>query len=66
MTLLPLVLLRVEVERLGFVDDRSFDGLPRGAVDATDDHGEAKASLKAACEKLLANTVIENYRVEIA
>ena len=25
----------------------------------------AEATLKAACEKLLANTVIENYRVEI-
>ena len=32
----------------------------------TEDHGQAEASLKAACEKLLANTVIENYRVEIA
>ena len=26
---------------------------------------EAEAALKAACEKLLANTVIENYAVEI-
>jgi phosphoribosylformylglycinamidine synthase PurS subunit len=26
----------------------------------------AEASLKQACEKLLANTVIENYRIEIA
>ena len=32
----------------------------------TADRTEAEASLKAACEKLLANTVIENYRVEIA
>ncbi|MBF9235708.1 phosphoribosylformylglycinamidine synthase subunit PurS [Microvirga alba] len=32
----------------------------------TVDKGHAEASLKAACEKLLANTVIENYRVEIA
>ncbi|HST93912.1 MAG TPA: phosphoribosylformylglycinamidine synthase subunit PurS [Microvirga sp.] len=32
----------------------------------TADRGQAEASLKAACEKLLANTVIENYRVEIA
>ena len=32
----------------------------------TQDRGQAEASLKAACEKLLANTVIENYRVEIA
>ena len=32
----------------------------------TSDKAKAEASLKAACEKLLANTVIENYRVEIA
>jgi phosphoribosylformylglycinamidine synthase PurS subunit len=32
----------------------------------TADKAQAEASLKAACEKLLANTVIENYRVEIA
>ena len=30
------------------------------------DRGQAEAALKAACEKLLANTVIENYRVELA
>jgi phosphoribosylformylglycinamidine synthase len=28
------------------------------------DKAAAEAALKAACEKLLANTVIENYRVE--
>ncbi|MBM6595498.1 phosphoribosylformylglycinamidine synthase subunit PurS [Microvirga pudoricolor] len=32
----------------------------------TQDQDQAEAALKAACEKLLANTVIENYRVEIA
>ena len=32
----------------------------------TADRSKAEASLKAACEKLLANTVIENYQVEIA
>ena len=31
----------------------------------TTDHKGAEAALKQACEKLLANTVIENYRVEI-
>ncbi len=31
----------------------------------TADKAQAEASLKAACEKLLANTVIENYRVEL-
>jgi phosphoribosylformylglycinamidine synthase len=29
------------------------------------DTAAAEAALKTACEKLLANTVIENYRVEI-
>lgn len=31
-----------------------------------DDAGQAKAALTQACEKLLANTVVENYRIEIA
>ena len=31
----------------------------------TTDRAAAEAVLKAACEKLLANTVIENYRVEL-
>jgi phosphoribosylformylglycinamidine synthase len=31
----------------------------------TADKAKAEATLKAACEKLLANTVIENYRVEL-
>jgi phosphoribosylformylglycinamidine synthase len=30
------------------------------------DRSAAEETLKAACERLLANTVIENYRVEIA
>jgi phosphoribosylformylglycinamidine synthase subunit PurS len=29
------------------------------------DAGGAEAALKQACEKLLANTVVENYRVEM-
>ena len=32
----------------------------------TADKAQAEAQLKSACEKLFANTVIENYRVEIA
>jgi phosphoribosylformylglycinamidine synthase PurS subunit len=32
----------------------------------TADRAKAEASLKEACERLLANTVIENYRVELA
>jgi phosphoribosylformylglycinamidine synthase len=31
----------------------------------TADKTKAEATLKAACEKLLANTVIENYRVDL-
>jgi phosphoribosylformylglycinamidine synthase subunit PurS len=31
----------------------------------TRDAAAAEAALKSACEKLLANTVIENYRVEL-
>jgi phosphoribosylformylglycinamidine synthase PurS subunit len=34
-------------------------------VDGTD-KAKAEADIKAMCEKLLANTVIETYRVEIA
>jgi phosphoribosylformylglycinamidine synthase subunit PurS len=32
---------------------------------AETDHSVAEASVKAMCDKLLANTVIESYRVEI-
>jgi phosphoribosylformylglycinamidine synthase len=32
---------------------------------AAADRARAEATLKNACEKLLANTVIENYRVEV-
>ena len=32
---------------------------------ATADRTRAEETLRAACEKLLANTVIENYRVEL-
>ena len=33
---------------------------------ASDDPARAESTLKAACEKLLANTVVENYTIEIA
>jgi phosphoribosylformylglycinamidine synthase subunit PurS len=33
---------------------------------ATADRDSARADVEAMCEQLLANTVIENYRVEIA
>lgn len=32
----------------------------------TDDRAEAEADLKAMCDKLLANTVIEDYSIHIA
>lgn len=43
--------------RQGKVFDVEIDGTDRAA---------AEADLKAMCEKLLANTVIENYSVSIA
>lgn len=33
---------------------------------AGNDRAAAEATLKSACEKLLANTVVENYAIEIA
>jgi phosphoribosylformylglycinamidine synthase subunit PurS len=42
--------------RQGKVFDIEIEGTDRGA---------AEAALKAAAEKLLANTVIENYRIEV-
>ncbi len=33
---------------------------------AASDRGKAEAELKDMCERLLANTVIESYRVEVA
>ncbi|MDF2815908.1 MAG: phosphoribosylformylglycinamidine synthase, purS protein [Paenibacillus sp.] len=32
----------------------------------TEDHAEAETRVKAMCEKLLANTVIEDYRFELS
>jgi phosphoribosylformylglycinamidine synthase len=43
--------------RQGKVFDIALDGA---------DRAKAEADLKAMCDKLLANTVIENYAVEIA
>jgi phosphoribosylformylglycinamidine synthase subunit PurS len=46
------------------------DGVRQGKVFDIDlpdgDRTAAEATLKAACEKLLANTVVENYRIELA
>ncbi len=42
--------------RQGKVFDVEFDG---------DDADAAKAQLQTACQKLLANTVIENYQIDV-
>ena len=47
-----------------------IDGVRQGKIFdveiAGDDRTAAEATLKSACEKLLANTVVENYAIEIA
>lgn len=47
----------------------SVEGVRQGKVFdlevSTTDRASAEATLKAACEKLLANTVVENYAIEI-
>jgi phosphoribosylformylglycinamidine synthase subunit PurS len=51
------------VEGVGSVrQGKVFDIELKAGVDGP----KAEAALKQACEKLLANTVVENYRVEIA
>lgn len=47
----------VDSVRQGKVFDLELDG---------SDKSKAEAEIKAMCDKLLANTVIENYAVEIA
>jgi phosphoribosylformylglycinamidine synthase subunit PurS len=47
----------VREARVGKVIELDLDGV---------DRAQAEAQVKAMCEKLLANTVIENYRIEIA
>jgi phosphoribosylformylglycinamidine synthase len=47
----------VREARVGKVIELDLEGL---------DRFEAETQVKAMCEKLLANTVIENYRIEIA
>jgi phosphoribosylformylglycinamidine synthase len=43
--------------RQGKIFDIEFDG---------DDHAAARLRLSDACERLLANTIVENYAIEIA
>ncbi|AWN34607.1 phosphoribosylformylglycinamidine synthase subunit PurS [Methylobacterium radiodurans] len=48
----------------------SVEGVRQGKVFDLEvnasDRASAEAALKTACEKLLANTVVENYAIEIA
>ena len=54
---------------LGSLGFQGVNGVRQGKVIELDlaetDRSAAEASVKAMCEKLLANTVIEGYRVEI-
>jgi len=59
--------VRHALGQLGF---DGVDGVRQGKVIELDlnetDKGKAEASVTAMCEKLLANTVIESYSVEIS
>ena len=51
---------------LGFSEvENAFQGKVIELTLSSTDAEEAEASVKSMCEKLLANTVIENYRIEI-
>ena len=55
---------------LGSLGFKGVSGVRQGKVIELDldetDRAKAEADVKAMCEKLLANTVIESYRVELA
>jgi phosphoribosylformylglycinamidine synthase len=55
---------------LGSLGFQGVTGVRQGKVIELDlaeaDVAKAEAAVKAMCEKLLANTVIESYRVELA
>jgi phosphoribosylformylglycinamidine synthase len=55
---------------LGTLGFQGVQGVRQGKVIELDlahaDRAAAEADVRAMCEKLLANTVIESYRVEIA
>lgn len=55
---------------LGTLGFSGVNGVRQGKVIELDlahtDRAAAEAEVKAMCEKLLANTVIEGYRIEIA
>ncbi|MEM7746571.1 MAG: phosphoribosylformylglycinamidine synthase subunit PurS [Pseudomonadota bacterium] len=55
---------------LGTLGFDGVEGVRQGKVIELDlaetDRARAKETVQAMCEKLLANTVIENYRIELA
>ena len=55
---------------LGSLGFDGVDGVRQGKVIELDlaqrDRSQAEAEVRAMCERLLANTVIESYRIEIA
>ena len=55
---------------LGSLGFEGVEGVRQGKVIELDlaqpDRSRAEAEVRAMCEKLLANTVIESYRIEIA
>jgi phosphoribosylformylglycinamidine synthase len=55
---------------LGSLGFEGVEGVRQGKVIELDlaspDRASAEAQVRAMCEKLLANTVIESYRIEIA
>jgi phosphoribosylformylglycinamidine synthase len=58
------------IERaLGALGFDGVDSVRQGKIFDVDlsetDHGTTEAAVRQMCEKLLANTVIENYRVEM-
>ncbi len=54
---------------LGTLGFGGVEGVRQGKVIeielAGEDHGKARAEVEAMCEKLLANTVIERYEIEV-
>ena len=69
--MLPIVVAEDElVDRLRAIvegaDQRLADRVPERSRGIVADRDAAEAQVRDMCEKLLANTVIESYRVEIA